>query len=927
MSLEKLKAGLRGWMPSEHFAPVLLAVGGAVLLAGLWFLWQAVSSGDTGALDQAVERSEKNVTGAIAATNQAMDAQAVMEAARAALADPDGATGELRRALRAAGVPNVLDAQVSPPKTEDIETTGYPGPDFAVIEALLSASRQGRSPVQIHHPGSANENLAFAHAIEDADREGKTTGYLFVRLPVSAVARRLAPAGHGGWLGLRQDSALIASEGHLPGGPEPDNFVSIDCSSLTLEWAWTGAWFGPGPFTAGLLSVFGALLLAAGLLSRRMAAAAARPAASRPGKGGKQAATASGQAVPASSQAAPASSQAAPASSKSSKRPSSDRLPKPEKRAEPEPSDDEVPFDVPDLDEIYRRIDARERGAETSESERPGADPDVQKAPAHETPSLPDGLPETAGLELTLENESDWAAADKKSSDAPAAPPDAGFDFDMDLTLVPQPGHEDGLAQAADAELVSEKDAEAGQQQASAESGDFPSGIFRPTQILGVVDEDLDADVAVDIGRAVGSMAAQRGLMKIAVGRDGRFSGPVLLSALIRGIRGTGVAVVEIGAVPTPLLWFAATELANGCGVMVTASHHPSRFNGFRIMLGGQPFDDGEMAELAALYSSRRFAEGEGDYSQHDVFDAYAERYVNDVQLERSLKVVVDCGNGVGGTVVPRLLTSAGAEVIPLYCDVDGAFPNHQPDPTEPDELQDLRLCVRNFQADLGIAFDGDADRLVLMTPAGEVVWPDRMLMLLAERIVPARLDEAVVFDARCSGKLREVVESAGGRGVMAGVGRAAVARRLLEEQAVLGGDMDGHLFVNDRWYAFDDAIYAAARLLAIVAAGDDDLDDLMSKQSAFRSSPAVFIDVERAHAQALVERLHSEGGFGDALITGEDSLRADWANRWGLAYVDDSSGRLVLCFGADEPTALGQVRNDFRDRLLALDAQLPLPY
>lgn len=904
MSLEKLKAGLRGWMPSEHFAPVLLAVGGAVLLVGLWFLWQAVSSGDTGALDQAVARSEKNVVGAIAATNQAMEAQPVMKAARAALTDPDGSTGELRRVLRAAGVPNVLDAQVYPPNIEDIETIGYPGPDFAVIEALLSASRQGRSPAQIHHPGSANENLAFAHAIEDADREGKTAGYLFVRLPVSAVARRLAPAGHGGWLGLRQDSALIASEGHLPGGREPDNFVPIDGSSITLEWAWTGAWFGPGPFTSGLLTVFGALLLAAGLLSRRMAASAARPAASRPDKGGKQ---------------------AAPASGKSSKRPSSDRLPRPVQRAESAPPDDEVPFDVPDLDEIYRWIDDREGGIAAPAGEQSEAEPGTRQAADAQT--QPTDSPAVAGLELSLENEGSQPAEDEPPRDSRPLPPDAGFDFDMDLTLVPQPGHEDGLAQAADAEFVSEKGADAGQQQASAETSVFPSGIFRPTQILGVVDEDLDADVAVDIGRAVGSMAAQRGLMKIAVGRDGRFSGPVLLSALIRGIRSTGVAVIEIGAVPTPLLWFAATELANGCGVMVTASHHPSRFNGFRVMLGGRPFDDGEMAELAGLYSSRRFVEGEGEYSQHDVFDAYAERYVNDVQLERSLKVVVDCGNGVGGTVVPRLLTSAGAEVIPLYCDVDGAFPNHQPDPTEPDELQDLRLCVRNFQADLGIAFDGDADRLVLMTPAGEVVWPDRMLMLLAKRIVPARPDEAVVFDARCSGKLREVVESAGGRGVMAGVGRAAVARRLLEEQASLGGDMDGHLFVNDRWYAFDDAIYAAARLLAIVAAGDDDLDELVSKQPAYRSSPAVFIDVERRRAQALVERLRSEGGFGDALITGEGSLRADWANRWGLAYVDDSSGRLVLCFGADEPTALGQVRNDFRDRLLALDAQLPLPY
>ena len=413
----------------------------------------------------------------------------------------------------------------------------------------------------------------------------------------------------------------------------------------------------------------------------------------------------------------------------------------------------------------------------------------------------------------------------------------------------------------------------------------------------------------------------------MAVARDGRFSGPVLLSALIRGLRNAGMNVIEIGAVPTPLLWFAAAELAEGCGVMVTGSHHPPKYNGFRVMIGGELIEPAGMAQLARRVKARDFAKGEGSYEQQDILERYGKRLTSDIQLERPLKVVVDCGNGVGGTVVPRLLQAVGVDLIPLYCDVDGAFPNHRPDPSSPDDLEDLRLCVRNFQAELGIAFDGDADRLVLITKNGEIVWPDRLMMLLATDILSSRPGEAVVFDVRCSGHLQRVVEHAGGRGVMTATGQQSVAYRLREENAPLGGDMNGHLFINDRWYPFDDAIYAAARLLEILAADTREVDEIFAEQPQFRASPEIVVNIEREQSQSLVDRLGREVDFGDALLTRIDGVRADWSDRWGLARVDADTGRLILRFGADEATALGRVRSEFRDKLLELEPKLPLPY
>ncbi|NBB93757.1 MAG: phosphomannomutase/phosphoglucomutase, partial [Gammaproteobacteria bacterium] len=462
---------------------------------------------------------------------------------------------------------------------------------------------------------------------------------------------------------------------------------------------------------------------------------------------------------------------------------------------------------------------------------------------------------------------------------------------------------------------------------AAAEAGiALPCGIFRRGDILGVVDEDLTARTATDVGQAIGTVAIERGYGRVAVARDGRFSGPILLSGLIRGLRNSGLDVIEVGAVPTPLLWFAAAELAEGCGVMVTGSHHPPKYNGFRVMIGGELLGAGEMADLALLHEKGRFAKGEGGYEQQSVIERYATRLSSDIQLERPMKVVVDCGNGVGGAVAPRLLEKIGADLIPLYCDVDGAFPNHRPDPSSPDDLEDLRLCVRNFQAELGIAFDGDADRLALVTKNGEIVWPDRMLMLLARDILATRPGEAVVYDVRASGHLQRVVEHAGGRGIMTASGQQPVAERLRQESAPLGGDMDGHLFINDRWYPFDDAIYAAARLLEMFAADTREVDEILEELPQFRASPEIVVATEREKTESLLEQL-AGADFGDALVTRTDGVRADWSDRWGVARLNADTGQMMLRFGADEATALGRVRSEFRDKLLEIDPKLPLPY
>ncbi|WP_376694725.1 hypothetical protein [Wenzhouxiangella sp. EGI_FJ10305] len=1008
-----------------------MGVGIVALMAGLWLAWNAMGAVDENVpADTAATSSIDRIAEGIAQVREAMASPEVLETARTVLASDDADSDRLRRHLQDAGIANLIDVRVFPPSIEDIETGAYPEPNFGVIQMLLSARQQGSAPAEVHYPGTANENLAFAQALRsaDSDEQGELAGYLFVRLPVSVVTRRLAEPGEDRWLAVQQGETVIAGKGSRAGEGAPGGQAIIADSQLSLHWARAESTGGAAPMMGGAVAGIGLLLAIAGLVSLRKAGrpfepeeTSKRPAEAEPPAEKKKeketAASRPAAAAPASSEAG-GDQQDLPDWMLDEAAGDDDAGPfsEPARQDSPDP---EAAIDVPDLDEIYEQIEAEEakgqgpaagdegasqagHGARAADqgSDEPSEDdsllelenfdftedsvePDEEELPAldeelefgesetdpeHESEgtgldldfafsdagdkqdevaldSEPDAIdeqheapeaegPEEDALELALEDD-DWQERPDAGADEQAKEADV-LDFDNSaLELEPEPTSES----EAEAEPKPEPDLEPtaepepqpeSQPEPVPDSGEttlLPAGIFRSHQVLGIAEEDLTVSKATDIGQAIGSIVAGRGFSRIAVARDGRFSGPVLLSAVTRGLRNSGVDVIEIGAVPTPLLWFAATELAEGCGVMVTASHHPPEYNGFRMMIGGELIEPGGMAELARRAEEKDFAEGDGGYEQQDVLERYGKRLTTDIQLERPLKVVVDCGNGVGGAVVPKLLQAIGADLIPLYCDVDGAFPNHRPDPSSPDDLEDLRLCVRNFQADLGIAFDGDADRLVLVTRNGEIVWPDRLLMMLAAEIVPARPGEAVVFDVRCSGHLQHVVERAGGRGIMTATGQQPVAQRLREESAPLGGDMGGHLFVNDRWYSFDDAIYAAARLLEMLAADAREVDEILAEQPQFRASPEITIDIDREHSRSLVERLGQESDFGDAQLTRVDGLRVDWPDRWGLARVDADSGRLVLRFGADEAAALGQVRGEFREKLLELDPKLQLPY
>jgi len=342
--------------------------------------------------------------------------------------------------------------------------------------------------------------------------------------------------------------------------------------------------------------------------------------------------------------------------------------------------------------------------------------------------------------------------------------------------------------------------------------------IFRAYDIRGVVGMTLSKGVARLIGKAIGSEARQRGLREIVVARDGRLSGPDLTTSLIEGLRSVGCDVIDIGAAPTPVLYFATFHLNTGSGVMVTGSHNPPDYNGFKIVLGGETLSEDAIQNLYARISESNFSSGSGGLQSMNLQHDYIERISGDVQVERRLKIVVDCGNGIAGAIAPAVLEAIGCEVVPLFCEVDGDFPNHHPDPSDLANLQDLMLSVKQLKADVGVAFDGDGDRLGVVTADGEVIYPDRLLMLFARDVLSRIPGAPIIYDVKCTGKLQPLILEAGGSPIMWRTGHSLIKAKMQETQAELAGEMSGHFFFKERWYGFDDGIYAAARLLEILA-------------------------------------------------------------------------------------------------------------
>ena len=455
------------------------------------------------------------------------------------------------------------------------------------------------------------------------------------------------------------------------------------------------------------------------------------------------------------------------------------------------------------------------------------------------------------------------------------------------------------------------------------------AGIFRAYDIRGVVGKSLDLGVAELIGRAIGSLMHEQGALDIVIGRDGRLSGPDLVAGLAEGLRKAGRNVIDIGMVPTPVVYFATYHLHTGCGVAVTGSHNPPDYNGFKIMVGGKTLSGDAITDLyeRIVHDRLHLAETRGTLAQRDIDDDYVARIASDIQLDRPIKVVVDAGNGVAGVIGPRVLQAIGAEVVPLFCEIDGTFPNHHPDPSEPHNLVDLIARVQSSGAELGIAFDGDGDRLGVVTADGQNIFPDRLLMLFAADVLERNPGAVIVYDVKCSGRLQQHILRHGGSPLMWKTGHSLIKSKMREVEAELAGEMSGHFFFAERWYGFDDGIYAAARLLEVLTQQAESPTDLLNALPEGVSTAEIKVPAPNDDPHGFVERFRTAATFEGARSSTIDGLRLDWPDGWGLVRASNTTPVLVMRFDADSQAALERIQGDFRRQLLAVDPGLALPF
>ena len=456
----------------------------------------------------------------------------------------------------------------------------------------------------------------------------------------------------------------------------------------------------------------------------------------------------------------------------------------------------------------------------------------------------------------------------------------------------------------------------------------LPAGIFRAYDIRGVVGDSLTAETAYWIGRAIGAESLACGEPNVVVGRDGRLSGPELAGHLIDGLCAAGCTVTDVGMVPTPVLYFAANTLGPRSGVMVTGSHNPPDYNGFKIMIAGETLSGERIQALRQRLEDNDLSSGNGQRGTACVLDAYRARILGDVQINRPLKVVVDCGNGVAGVNAPELIAALGCEVIPLFCEVDGTFPNHHPDPGKPENLVDLIAAVKAHGADLGLAFDGDGDRVGVVTDAGELIFPDRLLMLFARDVLARNPGAEIIFDVKCTRGLTGLIERFGGRPLMWKTGHSLIKAKMKETGALLAGEMSGHIFFKERWYGFDDGIYSAVRLLEILGNESRRASELFTDFPVALSTPEINITVGDERKFALIEALQRDAVWGeDASLFTLDGVRVDYPCGWGLVRASNTTPVLVLRFEADSQAQLEQIKEAFRGQLNAVAPDLQLPF
>ncbi|MDR0277604.1 MAG: phosphomannomutase/phosphoglucomutase [Paucimonas sp.] len=455
----------------------------------------------------------------------------------------------------------------------------------------------------------------------------------------------------------------------------------------------------------------------------------------------------------------------------------------------------------------------------------------------------------------------------------------------------------------------------------------LPDSIFRAYDIRGVVGDTLHAETAYWIGRAIGAQSLAQGEPNVSVGRDGRLSGPMLVEQLIKGLADAGCQVSDVGLVPTPALYYAANVLAGKSGVMLTGSHNPSNYNGFKIVIAGDTLANEQIQALLTRIKTEDLPRGAGKVEKVDILPRYHQQIVGDVKLARRLKVVVDCGNGAAGVNAPQLLAALDCEVIPLFCEVDGNFPNHHPDPGKPENLVDLIAKVKETGADLGLAFDGDGDRVGVVTNTGTIVYPDRLLMLFAQDVLERNPGAEIIFDVKCTRRLTPLIAEHGGTSRMWKTGHSLIKKKMKETGALLAGEMSGHIFIKERWFGFDDGIYSAARLLEILSKASVDAETLFAGFPNDISTPEINIDVTDEGKFSIIDALQRDADWGAADLTTIDGVRVDYPHGWGLVRASNTTPVLVLRFEADNEAELQRIKAIFHAQLKRVAPDLQLPF
>lgn len=456
----------------------------------------------------------------------------------------------------------------------------------------------------------------------------------------------------------------------------------------------------------------------------------------------------------------------------------------------------------------------------------------------------------------------------------------------------------------------------------------LPLDIFRTYDIRGEVSENsLNENVAYAIGLAMGTESLRVAQNEIAVACDARLTGESIKNALKTGIIETGCNVVDIGMGPTPLVYFATNYLSTKTGIMVTASHNPSHHNGFKIVLNGKTLSEKGIQDIVTRIQKRDFVSGSGKIREQNIIPDYIDAICKNIVIAKKMKVVIDAGNGAASEIAPAVFRRLGCEVVELFCEYDGRFPNHHPDPTIPENLNDIIALVKKEKADMGLAFDGDADRLGIVTNKGEIIWPDRQLIVCAKEVLEKKPRSKIVFDVKCSRVLPAMIKQYGGQPIMSRTGHSVLKARMIEEGAPLAGEMSGHIFFKEGWYGFDDGIYVAARLVSILSREKNSVSEIFDALPQTVNTPELKLPMGENKKADFMARLMRDGDFANAEKITIDGLRVEWDFGWGLIRPSNTSPYLILRFEADSEKNLEKIKTIFREQLLKIDSELQLPF